>query len=557
MPEAELVVVVLAAGQGTRMKSNRPKVLHEIAGRPMLAHVLDSVAALAPDRVMVVLGPGMEEAAALTADHPRTETVVQAQRLGTGHAVAIAGAALGQARDAADVLVVCGDTPLLRPETLRAMVARRYQADAPDLLCLAFRPPHPNQYGRVVLDEDGGVRRIVEYADADESERANDLCNAGVVLGDGAVLFSLVGALGNDNAKREYYLTDVFALGAAAGRRSAVVEGDPEEVLGVNSQADRARAEEALHMRLLGRAMAEGVTLVDPTTVWLSADTRFGRDVVIEPAVYVGPGVSLGDGVRVRAFSYLEGVRVESGAVIGPFARLRPGSVIGPDARVGNFVEVKNAVLGAGAKANHLSYVGDTAVGERANIGAGTITCNYDGIAKHRTEIGVGAFIGSNTALVAPVRVGDRAIIGAGSTITRDVAADALAVARGEQREVPKGAARFRARRGGRKAVAKTATKTAAKTAAGGKKAAEATPAKKSAAKKAASKKTAAKKTASKKTAPKKKTASKKTASKTTMASNKAAAKKAGAKRAAGTKQAAAGKRRAASQSGARGRKRR
>jgi len=502
MPEAELVVVVLAAGQGTRMKSSRPKVLHEIAGRPMLAHVLDSVAALAPDRVVVVAGPGMEPVAELAAAYPRTEIAVQAQRLGTGHAVAIAGAALGTAREAADVLVVCGDTPLLRPETLRSLVARRYHADAPDLLCLAFRPQNPNQYGRVVLDDEGGVRRIVEYADADESERANDLCNAGILLGDGAVLFPLVGALGNDNAKGEYYLTDVFALAAAAGRRSAVVEGDPEEVLGVNSQADRAQAEEVFHMRLLGRAMAEGVTLIDPTTVWLSADTRFGQDVVIEPAVFVGPGVSLGDGVRVRAFSYLEGVRIEAGAVIGPFARLRPGSVIGPDARIGNFVEVKNAVLGAGAKANHLSYVGDTAVGAKANIGAGTITCNYDGIAKHRTEIGAGAFIGSNTALVAPVRVGDGAIVGAGSTITRDVAADSLAVARGAQREVPQGAARFRARHGAPGDSAQQAPgkmKPAKKKPAKGKPVKKA--AKKATAKKATAKKGATKKSASKKTA--------------------------------------------------------
>jgi len=561
MPEAELVVVVLAAGQGTRMKSSRPKVLHEIAGRPMLAHVLDGVAALAPERIVVVIGPGMDAVAELATSYPRTTTVVQAQRLGTGHAVAVAGAALGRARETADVLVVCGDTPLLRPETLRALVARRYRADAPDLLCLAFRPEDANQYGRVVVDEDGNVQRIVEFADADEAERANGLCNAGILLGAGAVLFSLVGALGNDNAKGEYYLTDVFALATAAGRRSAVLEGDPEDVLGVNSQGDRARAEEVFRQRLRDRGMAEGVTLLDPATTWLSADTDFGRDVVVEPAVFIGPGVALGDGVRVRAFSHLEGVRVEAGAVIGPFARLRPGSVIGSEARIGNFVEVKNATLGSGAKANHLSYVGDSAVGAGANVGAGTITCNYDGLAKHRTEIGAGAFIGSNTALVAPVRVGAGAIVGAGSTITRDVPADALAVARGEQREVPQGAARFRARRGAKGArsssaparkpaageksattgpapksqkqrsgkAAATRQKPAAKIAGKTRAASEAAAETKPAAKKIAAKKAAAKKTTTKKSVAKTKAKTKTAGGKTRRAAARAPVR--GAKR--------------------------
>jgi bifunctional UDP-N-acetylglucosamine pyrophosphorylase/glucosamine-1-phosphate N-acetyltransferase len=314
------------------------------------------------------------------------------------------------------------------------------------LLCVAFRPDDPAQYGRVVRGPDGTLEKIVEYADASAAEREIGLCNGGMLLGDGAVLMSLVAQLGNDNAKSEYYLTDIFALARAAGHRAGIAEADPDEVMGVNSRAELAVAEALMQVRLRAQVMAEGATLVDPTTVWLSADTVLGRDVTIQPNVYFGPGVTVGDGVEIRAFSHLEGATVAAGAVVGPFARLRPGAVLGAGARVGNFVEIKNATLGAGAKANHLAYLGDAEVGAAANIGAGTITCNYDGLAKHRTEIGEGAFIGSNTALVAPVTVGAGAIVGAGSTITRDVPAGAVSTARGAQKDREGGAARLRER---------------------------------------------------------------------------------------------------------------
>jgi bifunctional UDP-N-acetylglucosamine pyrophosphorylase/glucosamine-1-phosphate N-acetyltransferase len=460
MTTAKLAVVLLAAGQGTRMKSTRPKVLHEVAGKAMLDHVLDAVGALAPERVVVVLGPDMEQAAeAARARSDNVRTLVQEERHGTGDAVACAKPALEGyhgSEGGGDLLVVFADTPLLTPETLQAMVAARRRPGAPDLLGLAFRPADPAHYGRVVLGEGGQVHKIVEYADASQAERRIDLCNAGMLLADGPALFALIEGLDNDNAKGEYYLTDIFALAHAQGRRSAMAEAEPEEVMGVNSRAELAVAEALMQTRLRARAMAEGVTLVDPTTVWLSADTRLGREVTVQPNVFFGPGVVVGDGVEIRAFSHLEGARIEAGAQVGPFARLRPGTVIGPGARVGNFVEVKNATLGAGAKANHLAYLGDAGVGAEANIGAGTITCNYDGMAKHRTEIGKGVFIGSNTALVAPVTVGEGAIVGAGSTITRDVAAEAVAVARGEQKASAGAASRLRESQRARKARGQT-----------------------------------------------------------------------------------------------------
>ena len=433
MTSEKLAVIVLAAGLGTRMRTARPKVLHPVAGRAMLHHVLDVVATLSPERVVVVTGPGMEAVAAAAAP---LRCVVQDQRLGTGHAVASAKQGLDGyhgAGGAGDVLVVFGDTPLLTRETLEDMLDRRRRPDPPDLVGLAFRPADPGHYGRVVLDAEGQVQGIVEYADATEAERRIDLCNAGVLLGGGPALFGLVDRIGRDNAKNEYYLTDIFALAKADGRHAVMAQADPEEVLGVNSRAELAVAEAVMQTRLRARAMAGGVTLIDPTTVWLCADTRLGQDVTLHPNVIFGPGVSVEDNVEIRSFCHIEGARIASGAVIGPFARLRPGTELGAGARVGNFVEIKNAILGDGAKANHLTYLGDADVGAGANIGAGTITCNYDGIAKHRTEIGPGAFIGSNTALVAPVKVGEGAIVGAGSTITRDVADEAIAVTRGKR----------------------------------------------------------------------------------------------------------------------------
>ena len=446
MSDRKLAVVILAAGKGTRMKSDLPKVLHPVAGRPMLGHVQASVASLSPDETVVVVAPGMPGVEAAAAP---SRCAVQEEPLGTGHAVAAARETLQPllAAGGADVLVVFGDTPLLTAETLSRMVEARAQSGAAEIYGLAFRPDDPAQYGRIALDGEGRIERIVEFADADAEQRKIGLCNAGIVIGDGQRLFDLLSRLGSDNAQGEYYLTDVFGLAQQEGRAAGVVECPVEEMLGVNSRADLAMVEQVMQQRLRRAAMAAGVTLVDPASVWLSADTDLGRDVTIHPSVFFGPGVSVGDGVEIRSFSHLEGAQVADGAVLGPFARLRPGAEIGENARVGNFVEIKNADLGEGAKANHLSYIGDASVGPAANIGAGTITCNYDGYLKHRTEIGAGAFVGSNTALVAPVSVGEGAVVGAGSTITRDVPQDAIAVARGTQQNNEGRAARYRAER--------------------------------------------------------------------------------------------------------------
>ncbi len=447
MDKDRFAVVVLAAGFGTRMKSGLPTVLHEVAGRPMLGYVLDSVAALEPDRNVVVVGADMQAVADLAAPH---ETVVQDPPLGTGHAVSVAMELLDGYHGAAgsgDLLVVYGDTPLLTTATLQRMLDLRRQAEAPDLVGLAFRPSDPAHYGRVISNPSGRVLRIVEFADATETERQIDLCSGGVLLADAPLLFALLGRCSRDNAKGEVYLTDVFDLAYQMGLEGRVIETDPEEVLGVNSRADLAVVETALQTRLRARALAEGASLVDPSTVWFSADTTLGRDVTIEPYVFFGPGVSLGDGATVRAFSHIEGAQIEAGAVVGPFARLRAGTTVGAGARVGNFVEVKNTVMGPGAKAMHLTYLGDTTLGEKANVGAGTITCNYDGARKHKTEIGAGAFIGSNTALVAPVTVGPGAVVGAGSTITKDVPGDAVAVTRAPQETREGAATRLRGRR--------------------------------------------------------------------------------------------------------------
>ena len=428
------------------MKSAHPKVLHALAGRPMLAHVLAVAEQLAPERIVVVAGPGMEAVAEITRPH---EVAVQDERLGTGHAVGCARALLAPGQvgdDDFDLLVIYGDTPLLRLETLERMLARREGPDAPAIVGMAFRPDDPGRYGRVMLDSRDRVQRIVEFVDAGPAERSVELCNAGMLIADGGRLFSWIEALDNDNAKGEFYLTDVYALASAEDATAVMVEAPEEEVQGVNDRRELAMAEAVIQRRLRNRAMAAGATLIDPDSVWLSWDTRLARDVVVQPGVFFGPGVAVEEGVEIRAFSHLEGVRLGPGAIVGPFARLRPGTVLEQDARVGNFVEVKNARLGPGAKANHLTYLGDAEVGAKANIGAGTITCNYDGFAKHRTEIGAGAFIGSNSALVAPVKVGEDAIIGAGSTVTRDVAADALAVARGRQTSLEGGARKFRAK---------------------------------------------------------------------------------------------------------------
>jgi bifunctional UDP-N-acetylglucosamine pyrophosphorylase/glucosamine-1-phosphate N-acetyltransferase len=420
--------IVLAAGLGTRMKSDLPKVMHRIAGRPMLNHLL-AAAEQVFDRIVVVAGPGMEALAKAAAPHP---TVVQEDRLGTAHAARMAAAALqGFEGDAA---ILYGDNPLVTAETMRRLLAARETAD---LVLLAMRPADPGKYGRVVQEPDGQVERIVEWADASEAERAIPLCNAGVVCAAWPRLSRWLDAVRNDNSKGEYYLTDVVALARAEGASCRAVEAPEAELRGINSRAELAVAEAEMQARLRLAAMENGATLIQPESVVLSHDTRLGRDVVVEPHVVFAPGVEVEDGVTIRAFSHLEQCVVRRGAIIGPYARLRPGADVGEGAHVGNFVELKAATLGPGAKANHLSYIGDARVGAGANIGAGTITCNYDGVHKHRTEIGEGAFIGSDTALVAPVRVGARALVAAGSVVTEDVPEDALAIARGRQVNKP------------------------------------------------------------------------------------------------------------------------
>ena len=420
--------IILAAGQGTRMKSAMPKVMHRIAGRPMVNHL---IAACEPvfDRVIVVVGPNMPELEKAVAPHA---TVVQAERLGTGHAARMAAPLLEGF--SGDVAVLYGDNPLITTATLERLAAARRTAD---LALLAMRPADPAKYGRLVQDASGAVERIVEWADASEAERAIGLCNAGVVCAAWADLSRWLGALKNENRQGEFYLTDVVAAAHAEGRRTAAVEAPEAELRGINSRVELAAAEGEVQARLREAAMLGGATLVQPDSVTLSFDTRLGQDVVVEPHVVFAPGVTVENDVAIRAFSHLEQCVVRRGAIVGPYARLRPGTDVGEGAHVGNFVELKAAHLGAGAKANHLTYLGDAVIGAGANIGAGTITCNYDGVNKHRTEIGAGAFIGSDTALVAPVRVGARAFTAAGSVVTEDVPDGALAIARGRQVNKP------------------------------------------------------------------------------------------------------------------------
>jgi len=434
--------VILAAGKGTRMKSDLHKVLHPIAGRPMLGHLIATVGGLGAARQIVVTGAGREQVEAFVSPLG-AEVVTQDPQLGTAHAVQQAQAVL--AGFDGDILILYGDVPLVGAKTMTRMLERLTDHDQPATVVLGFRPDDPLAYGRILARGDGTIEKMVEYKDASTSERAVNLCNSGLMAVRAVDLWSLLDQVGNANASGEYYLPDIVMIAAAAGRRSAVIETDAWEVAGVNSRAELAAVEAEWQRRRRLTAMADGATLIAPETVWFAHDTVLGRDVVIEPNVVFGPGVRLSDKVVVRGFSHLEGTTVESGAEIGPFARLRPGAQIGKDARVGNFVEIKKAVLGVGAKANHLSYIGDAEVGRAANIGAGTITCNYDGFLKYPTKIGDGAFIGSNSALVAPVTIGNGAIIAAGSVITRDVPEDALALARGRQEERGGWAARFRA----------------------------------------------------------------------------------------------------------------
>ncbi len=430
--------IILAAGLGTRMKSALPKAMHPLAGRPMLRHLIDSVAEVF-DRIVVVVGPEGERLAAVAAPHP---VVVQHERLGTAHAALQAADLFGEG----EVAVLYADNPLIAPDTLRRLLARRAAGDV-GLALLAMRPDDPGRYGRVI-GADGFVERIVEWADASAEERMVGLCNAGVLCASAPRMAAWLRGVGCDNAKGEYYLTDVVALARAEGARVAVVEAPYGELRGINSRAELAAAEASVQRGLREAAMAGGATLIAPETVFFAFDTLLAPDVTVGPHVVFGPGVTVESGAEILPFCHLTGCRIGEGAIVGPFARLRPGTDIRAGAHVGNFVELKATVLGEGAKANHLTYLGDSEIGAKTNVGAGTITCNYDGFAKHRTRIGSGAFIGSDAVLVAPLSIGDGAFIAAGSVITEDVEADAMAFGRARQQAQPGRAARFRANRG-------------------------------------------------------------------------------------------------------------
>ncbi len=436
--------IILAAGQGTRMKSDLPKVLHALGGRPMVDWGMALASGLGCERTVVVTAANAEAVQArVRAAHGDAGVAVQDPPRGTGDAARAAAANL--AGFEGDVAIYFADTPLIRSETLAKMFAAREAGAA--MVMLGFQAKDPTGYGRIILDGAGGFVRNVEHKDASEEERRVTLCNSGALVGDAKTLFELVAQLKDDNAQKEFYLTDVPGLARAAGMRVAVVEATEAEVMGVNSRAQLADAEAAFQKRARSAALDAGVTMIDPATVYFSYDTEIAPDVIIEPNVFFGPGVKIARGARIKAFSHLEGASVGESAQVGPSARLRPGTRLGPSVKIGNFVEVKNATFGANAQASHLTYVGDAEVGARANIGCGTITCNYDGYDKYKTVIGEDAFIGSDTALVAPVTVGARAMTGSGSVITKDVPADALAVARGKQMNVDNWAKSFRERK--------------------------------------------------------------------------------------------------------------
>ncbi len=430
MTERTCQAIILAAGEGTRMKSKHPKVVHELAGKAMLSHVLALVKAVGASRCDVVVGPDMAPIADLVKrEVPDAQIYIQTERLGTGHAVLAARDALEAPAD--DVLILYGDTPLVTSRSLEKM--RDGLANHAAVAVLGFRAEDPGGYGRLITDSDGNLLAIREDKDATTSEREINFCNSGVMAFDGKSILTLLDSIGKENAKGEYYLTDAVEIARNRGDKVAAIEGSEDEVLGINSRAQLAEAELIFQRNLREKALAAGVTMISPDTVFLASDTELSSDVVIEPNVFFGPAVKVGEGATIRAFSHIEGAVIGDNVVVGPFARLRPGTKLGKGSKIGNFVEVKNAEFGEGAKANHLAYIGDAQVGDAANIGAGTITCNYDGYQKHRTEIGHGAFVGTNSSLVAPVKIGDGAYIGSGSVITKDVESDALAVARGKQ----------------------------------------------------------------------------------------------------------------------------
>ncbi|WP_096786142.1 bifunctional UDP-N-acetylglucosamine diphosphorylase/glucosamine-1-phosphate N-acetyltransferase GlmU [Rhodobacter sp. CZR27] len=438
MSQVSVSLIVLAAGQGTRMNSDLPKVLHPLGAAPMLHHALRAGQSLEPERVVVVAGHGAEAVArAARAFDETVDVVVQAEQLGTAHAVAQAAPLL--ADEPGEAVVLYGDTPFIRPETLQRMLAAR---ESHEVVILGFEAKDPGRYGRLVTRGDE-LERIVEWKDATDQERAITLCNSGVICAETALLFGLVAEVGNENASGEYYLTDVVALARERGLSAGVVICDEAETLGVNTRAQLADAEAEFQRRARAAALADGVTLTAPETVFFALDTFIGRDTIVGPNVVFGPGVTVESGAEIRAFCHLEGCHISRGATVGPFARLRPGAELAEDVHVGNFVEIKNSVLDEGVKVGHLTYLGDAHVGEHTNIGAGTVTCNYDGVSKHRTEIGPRAFIGSDTMLVAPVTVGANAMTASGSVITEDVPAEALAVGRARQVNKPGLAARM------------------------------------------------------------------------------------------------------------------
>ena len=434
------LTIVLAAGEGTRMRSSLPKVLHPVAGQSLMSHVLGAAPSGQNGSLAVVVGPDHDAVASEARRvRPGAAIFIQRERLGTAHAVLAAREAIAKGTD--DLLVAFGDTPLISAVTFARL--RSALAEGAALAVLGFRAVDPTGYGRLVV-KDGRLVAIREQADATEDEKAINLCNAGVMAFDGIKALEIIERIGNANSKGEYYLTDAVAIVRDMGLEAVVIETDEDEVRGINTKAQLAEAEQVMQTRLRQAALQSGVTMTAPETVFLSADTTFGRDVSVEPFVVIGPGVSIADGAVIHAFSHLTQATIGKGASVGPYARLRPGTVLGEGARIGNFVETKAAAIDAGAKVNHLTYIGDAHIGSGANIGAGTITCNYDGFDKHKTEIGAGAFIGSNSSLVAPVKIGDGAYIGSGSVITRDVAADALALERSEQATRPGWAKQFR-----------------------------------------------------------------------------------------------------------------
>ena len=425
------------------MRSDTHKVLHPIASRPLLLHLLDRVDALGADRRVIVVGKGREQVEAAISGRD-VAVAVQAEQKGTGHAVQQAAESLSGYDG--PILILYGDTPFVEAETLRRMLDRLDGEDGPGVVVMGSCPADPAKYGRIITGEGDRIAKMVEFRDATDEERAVRLCNSGMMAVRAADLFRWLGQVGNDNAAKEYYLPDIVNIAAAEGREAVVIEGDPYETAGVNSRAELAHLELEWQRRRREQVLEEGATLIDPESVWFAFDTRLGRDVTVEPHVVFGPGVQVGDGAVIKAFSHIDGAIIGMRASIGPFARIRPGTRLADKTKVGNFVELKKAEVAEGAKINHLSYVGDAEIGANANIGAGTITCNYDGFGKYRTVIGPGAFIGSNTALVAPVSIGAGAVIGAGSVITENVEPDALAVERSEQKGVAGWARRFRER---------------------------------------------------------------------------------------------------------------